>query len=108
MSAGRARFDACVEAAENAASHFDGPKLVEAVTALSQCVEAMQSDAAIDADTAQHMRRRLERYQGLCLFLQQTLHQALTGAVTQSQSSCYVCDGAARDPAAPPIFRRYC
>ena len=108
MSAGRTAFDACIVAAEDAASHFDGPRLHQAVLALTQSIEAMQAEASLDEKAIMHVRRRLESYQNLCLFLQQTLHRALTGAIDEAQPPRYVCEGVPRDRTAPPLFRRYC
>ena len=108
MSAGRTAFDACIVAAEDAASHFDGPRLHQAVWALTQSIEAMQAEGSFDQQLLEHVRLRLERYQNLCLFLQQTLHQALRDAASAVGPACYVCHGAGRDYVAPPLFRRYC
>lgn len=111
------KFDTLIAAAEQAAASFDGKGIERAMAALAAYMDQVQAEAIDDSDLLQHMRDRLARYQKLCVFLQDTLHRVLVGALSRGEGSCYSNHIGAAPHTSPhsahqthtaPLIRRYC
>jgi len=117
MSFSVEQFDALVAQAEDAAAGFDGPRIAQAIDDLNAFMQNIEHEGLGDPAQLTYIRERLKRYQGLCAFLQQTLHQVLMGALRQGEPSCYKSQPGRNTLSAPfganevhlaPLIRRYC
>lgn len=110
------KFDDLMAQAEDAAAGFDGKKLSIAMAALSTYMDAVVAQAVPQAALLEHMRERLQRYQRLCTFLQQTLHGVLVGALKGANVHCYkpqqymtlAAPRGGQETHLAPLIRRYC
>jgi hypothetical protein len=117
MSFSVEQFDTLVAQAEDAAAGFDGGRITGAIEDLNAFMQSMVHEANRDPKQLIYIRERLERYQRLCAFLQETLHQVLMGALRKGEPSCYTSLTGRTALSAPPganeihlapLIRRYC
>lgn len=113
------KFDELMAQAQDAAAGFDGRGIVNAMQALTAYMDDLIAQAnmgGLTEDALQHIRSRLERYQKLCAFLQQTLHNVLMGALQTGGPPCYRGQGrtsystprGGQESHLAPLIRRYC